>query len=361
MEARRHLIVLGCSFAALEFLYRIVRRRGPFSPGACTVVEPAAVHTYLPLSHEVASGIARVEDNTFDAAGFVRSIGATWCPRTAIAVDPGRRVVELDEGEPLAFERLIIAVGSVADSPAWPNLYAAKRTEDAMRLHAALAPTHSVAIIGGGITGVEWAAELASRARVVLISATSEILPSFSPGIRRHATRRLTQLGVQIRTGQQVSARPDADFVVWAGGVRANPLVARAGLPLTDDGHLIVDSHLRVPGYPGIYGVGDVVRPSSDRAIEAIWHGAWLARHLDDASSGTAYESGRTFFYGISLGRGHSMILRGRWWADVPLFVVFRRWLRAAYYARFSLLRQRHTLEHALDRRHDLPRRAGLR
>jgi NADH dehydrogenase FAD-containing subunit len=364
---RNDVVVIGCSFGALEFLYRRARRYGRFLPGSCTVVEPSATHMYLPLAHEVASGIARAVDNTYDAAAFVTSIGAAWCPRVAVAVDPVRRVVYLDQGEPLAFSRLVIAVGSVADIPGpiaeWPNLLAAKNAEDAARLYALVAPWHMVAVVGGGITGVEWAAELARRARVVLVTETDEILPALAPGVRRHAARRLARLGVPVETGRQVTARPDADFIVWAGGVRANPMLARCGLPLTRDGHLVVDSHLGVPGHSGIYGIGDAVRPSGDRAIDAIWQGAWLARHFDHRRG--EYRAGRRFFYGLSLGRRHSMILRGRWWADTPLFVAFRRWLRGAYYARFTVLstlfRCWHAFEHALDRGDDLARRARLR
>ena len=360
---RNDLVVLGCSFAALEFLYRRVRHYGRFTPGACTVVEPAAVHTYLPLAHEVASGVARAVRNTYDVAAFVASIGAAWCPRAAVAVDPVRRLVYLDQNEPIAFSRLIIAVGSVADIPGeiagWASLFAAKNADDAVRLHSQLAPRHTVAVVGGGITGVEWAAELARRARVRLITESDSILASFAPGIQRHAGRRLARLGVHITTGQRVGARPDTDFIVWAGGVRANPMLARCGLPLTDDGHLVVDSRLGVPGHPGIYGIGDAVRPSGDRAIDAIWQGTWLARHLGRELD--EYRAGRTFFYGISLGPGHSMIVRGRWWADTPLFVAFRRWLRGAYYARFTLLRHWQAFKHAFDRRDDLARGARLR
>src|SRR5262249_25644209 len=156
-------------------------------PGECTVVEPTRLHTYLPLAHEVASGCAHESDNTYDAAAFVTSIGATWCPRSAVAVDPVRRVVLLDDGESLRFSPLIIAVGSVASAPPWPNLFAAKQVADAVRLNAILAANHTIAVIGGGITGVEWAAELASRAKATLITERDEILPSFAPRIRRYA------------------------------------------------------------------------------------------------------------------------------------------------------------------------------
>jgi NADH dehydrogenase FAD-containing subunit len=336
-----------------------------FRDGGCTVVEPAVRHTYLPLAHEVASGVACVAANTFDAAAFCASIGAAWCPRAAIAVDPTARAVELDDGSRISFSRLVIAVGSVAVAPpAAENVFAPKRTEDAARLYERLTPNDTVTVVGGGITGVEWSAELARRAaRVTLITDTNEILPSFAPGVRRHAARRLARLGVEVITGRRVGEL-QGDIIVWASGVRANPVLERFGLPLTDDGHLIVNARLGVPGHPGVYGIGDAVRPSGDRAIDAIWQGAFLARRFargyrDD--EGPLYRNDRTFFYGVSLGRAHSVILRGAWWADTPLFVAVRRWLRRAYYARFTLLGRWYALQHALDRRDDLARRARLR
>jgi NADH dehydrogenase FAD-containing subunit len=359
LRPRNEIVVLGCSFAALEFLYRLARRRGVFRNGECVVVEPRAVHTYLPLAHEVASGVARVGENTFDAAAFCLGLGAEWCPCAAVGVDPEHRTVELDQGRRLTFARLVIAVGSVDTAPAGPNIFAAKRVEDAARLRARVTRSDSVTVIGGGITGVEWSAELALRAsRVALITETSDILPTFAAGVRRHARKRLEQLGVEIIADCRIGELPN-HIIVWAGGVRANPVLQQFGLPLTDDGHLIVDEWLNVPGYPDIYGIGDAVRPSGDRAIDAVWQGAWLARRM--TGSVKPYRSGRQFFYGVSLSRAHSMIVRGRWWADTPLFVAFRRWLRRAYYARFTLLTRWYAFQHALDRRDDLARRARLR
>jgi NADH dehydrogenase FAD-containing subunit len=364
LRPRNDLVVLGCSFAALEFLYRLVRRRGVFQANECVVVEPAARHTYLPLAHEVASGVASVSENTFDAAAFCAGIGAVWCPRAAVAVDPGARTVELDDGSRVAFSRLVIAVGSVATAPAGAGVFAAKRVEDAARLYERLTPSDNVTVVGGGITGVEWSAELARRAaRVTLITETRDILPSFAPGIRRHAAQRLARLGVNVITGRRVADNSGDDIIVWAAGVKASPVLQQFGLPLTDDGHLIVDERLSVPGHPDIYGIGDAVRPSGDRAIDAIWQGAYLARRFarqSTGSEGPKYKSNRSFFYGLSLGRAHSVILRGAWWADTPLFVAFRRWLRCAYYARFTLLHRWYALQHALDRRHHLARRARL-
>jgi hypothetical protein len=77
------------------------------------------------------------------------------------------------------------------------------------------------------------------------------------------------------------------------------------------------------------------------RAIEAIWQGALLGRRLAARcpdGRGQRHQLRRDFFYGLSLGPRHSLVLYGRWWLDNPVFVHFRRWLKWAYYERFRLL-----------------------
>jgi NADH dehydrogenase len=131
--------------------------------------------------------------------------------------------------------------------------------------------------------------------------------------------------------------------------VRPNPVVKDLGLPLTSDGHVVVTPRLAVPGVDGVYAIGDVARvvegrspwPTMERAIEAIWQGALLARRLAgrwEDRDGPAHHLRRTFFYGLSLGTGHSLVVYRTLWLDARLFVHFRRWLKWAYYARFTLL-----------------------
>ena len=143
--------------------------------------------------------------------------------------------------------------------------------------------------------------------------------------------------------------RIPTDIPIWGGGVRPNAVVRDLGLPLTPDGHVVVTSRLAVPGVDGIYAIGDIARvvedgspwPTMERAIEAIWQGATLARRLAGSwgdSDGPTHRLRRDFFYGLSLGTGHSLVVYRAFWLDARLFVHFRRWLKWAYYARFTLL-----------------------
>lgn len=171
----------------------------------------------------------------------------------------------------------------------------------------------------------------------------------------------LRELGVPCILGRPVSEiasdavvldggeRIPTDIPIWGGGVRPNAVVKDLGLPLTPDGHVVVTSRLAVPGVDGVYAIGDVARvhedgsqwPTMERAIEAIWQGATLARRLAGSwgdDDGPTHRLRREFFYGLSLGTGHSLLVYRAFWLDARLFVHFRRWLKWAYYARFTLL-----------------------
>jgi hypothetical protein len=78
-----------------------------------------------------------------------------------------------------------------------------------------------------------------------------------------------------------------------------------------------------------------------ERAIEAIWQGALLGRRMAagrEDGEGPAHRLRRHFFFGLSLGPRHSLVLYRGLWVDARVFVHFRRWLKWAYYARFTML-----------------------
>jgi NADH dehydrogenase len=376
-------VLVGCSFGGLEFLYRYARRAGAQPAGALTVIDPRARHPYIPLAHEALSEARADEALYFDARAFCEAVGATFIQSEAVAVCTRRRVVTLASGAEVTYDRLVLAVGSVADVPAaLPGREAAqpvKFVADAVALRERLRRRERVGgtpprvvVAGGGITGTEWAAELAGagvdgeRVQVTVVQRAPTLLPSFAPGVARRAARVLHALDARVVTGRSIAAvdaggatlddgtRLPADAVVWAGGVRPAPLVATLaaqGAELTAGGHLAVTTRLAVRGLSDVYAVGDAARvvtgpgadpwPTMERAIEAIWQGALLGRRLaagHGVAAGPAHRLRRDFFYGLSLGPRHSLLVYKRFVLDSPFFAWFRRWLQWAYYARFRLL-----------------------
>ena len=143
-----------------------------------------------------------------------------------------------------------------------------------------------VAIVGGGATGVELAAELYSAAQalgyyglevfdekrlaVTLIEAGPRILPALPERLAAAAQAELEALGVRVLTGTQVTAVTaqsietksgeviPADLKVWAAGVKAPELLHEiAGLETTRSNQLVVLPTMQTTRDPHIFAIGD--------------------------------------------------------------------------------------------------------
>jgi NADH dehydrogenase len=155
-------------------------------------------------------------------------------------------------------------------------------------------------VVGAGPTGVELAGaivEIARRtlrreframdpasARVVLLDAADRVLPVYPRDLSEKCARSLARLGVEVRTGTRIEhidaegvqvraadteQRIIARTVLWAAGVRANPLgreLAEALGATTDRmGRIAVEPDLSVPGHAGVFVIGDLaLRPWKD-------------------------------------------------------------------------------------------------
>ncbi|HKE37492.1 MAG TPA: NAD(P)/FAD-dependent oxidoreductase [Candidatus Baltobacteraceae bacterium] len=167
------------------------------------------------------------------------------------------------------------------------------------------------AIVGGGPTGVELAASLATMARdtlrgnfrgidpsqskIVLIEAGKRVLPQFHESLAAKAVKHLESLGVQILTASSVEHvdarglvvngnRIEAATVLWAAGVAVSPILKMLGAPTDRGGRVIVDAQLRVPGTQKVFVVGDAAnitqgnRPLPGVAQVAIQSGSFVGR-----------------------------------------------------------------------------------
>ncbi|MBY0386911.1 MAG: FAD-dependent oxidoreductase [Mycobacterium pseudokansasii] len=117
------------------------------------------------------------------------------------AIDPDQRTVHLDDGRQIGYDTLAYARGSHTDmrSPGVARYtYTAERAAElARRLSAG---TGTIAVVGGGLTGIETAAELAESAtgwQVALVTG-GVVAPGLGSRGRRHVQRALARLGVRV-------------------------------------------------------------------------------------------------------------------------------------------------------------------
>ncbi|PJN39727.1 pyridine nucleotide-disulfide oxidoreductase [Streptomyces sp. CB02959] len=198
--------------------------------------------------------------------------------RTATVDVIEKRSVRLDDGDAVAFDYLLYAVGSTSARglAGSENVWSVADLDgaDALRTRLRqLPPGARVVVIGGGLTGIESAAEIAYRYPSLEVSLVSRTVAARLPESSRASIEgRLANAGVVLRTGLRVTGvRPDgietdagplpSDCTVWAGSFDVPDLALRSGLPVTSDGRLRTDDALVCVHHRRIVGAGDAVAP----------------------------------------------------------------------------------------------------
>ncbi|MQM24700.1 NAD(P)/FAD-dependent oxidoreductase [Glycomyces albidus] len=191
------------------------------------------------------------------------------------AVDVDRRTVLTDAGE-LGYGTLVYALGSAAAAMPGAEAHAwnAGSPGAAVRLRDRLARAGEgdrVLVVGGGLTGLEIAAEIAeSRPGLAVALATAGGLGDWLvPGAREHLRRGFDRLGIDVLEGVRVDRFTAAGAVAREGvlvpaqvsiaatGFAANPIAAAAGLDTDDCGRVPVDRAMRSLSHPDVDVIGD--------------------------------------------------------------------------------------------------------
>ncbi|MEV0080206.1 FAD-dependent oxidoreductase [Nocardia neocaledoniensis] len=269
-----HVVVLGAGYTGMLAAIRLAHRtraRGV----RITLVNPSARFTERLRMHQIAAG---QELANHSIPELLAGTGIAFVQGWATAVDPEARRVRVDGHGELAYDELVYALGSTTDTAAVPGAAEhAWALNDPRVVHrfagelAALAEGAAVTVCGGGLTGIEAAAEIAEShpgLRVTLVSATE---PGAMMGerARAHLNRVLDRLGVVRVVGQRVTkVLPDAveladgttltsDLTLWTSGVRVSPLAAAAGITTDARGLIVVDATLKSVSHPTIRAIGD--------------------------------------------------------------------------------------------------------
>ena len=283
--AVHRIVVLGAGYAGVLAANRILSslhqdRRSPTVP-ACsiTVVNPRPDFVERIRLHEVAAGS---RDGASTPLQDVLHPDVTLIVGAVALIDPDEHVVEIAaDGATgsIGYDTLIYAVGSTTarSTPGvGEHTYRVGDVDSAHALQAALAalPAHSrVHVVGGGLTAVETASEIASRHREldVQIVCAGTVLGSMRGRARRKILAKLAALGVSHREHTVVTeVRERAamtesgqllgfDVCVWTASFAVPDLAYRSGLATDQVGRLRVDATLTSIDNPDIIGAGDAV------------------------------------------------------------------------------------------------------
>jgi len=295
-----HVVILGGGFGGLT-----AARQLASAPVRVTLIDRRNHHLFQPLLYQVATAALNPSDIAVPIRRILRrQQNVEVLLAEALSIDLSTRVVTLDQGA-VSYDYLIVATGARHSyfghdewAPFAPGLKSigdaleirrrvlsafelAEREEDPARREAWL----TFVVVGAGPTGVELSGALCevaqhalasdfrrinpAQARVILLEGSDRVLPPYTPELSEKARQQLTHLGVDVRTGQRVTAI-DADgvsignhhiatrTVLWAAGVGGSGFGRALGVPLDRAGRVVVQPDLSIAGHPNVFVVGDL-------------------------------------------------------------------------------------------------------
>ncbi|HEY9281531.1 MAG TPA: NAD(P)/FAD-dependent oxidoreductase [Eoetvoesiella sp.] len=318
------IVIVGGGAGGLELAAKMGRK---FGPKYVFLVDKDSGHIWKPSLHEVAAGTLDIHREGLSYAMLAKDCGFTFIVGEVKHVDRAAKTIHLlpvlSEGQEIfpsreiGYDTLVLAVGSKSNYFGTPGAgefaIALDSTAQAERFRQTLLrklviadrtkasePGYvlNIAIVGGGATGVELAAELVEACKnlvyyglnnldpvqhikITLLEGAPRILAALPEKMSSAAQQLLLDRGVAVRTSVKVtSITPDAlydtqdhrypsDICVWAAGIEAPGFLKDLGLPTNRINQVIVDSALRTSD-AAIYAIGDCAQAPWDKEGEFL-------------------------------------------------------------------------------------------
>jgi assimilatory nitrate reductase electron transfer subunit len=302
------VVIVGYGMAAARLAEQIRARDPGGRRVALTIVgaEPRPAYNRVLLSAVLAGSLATADITLHDPDWARRHRVRSFLGTPVTRLDHAARVVALADGATIGYDTLVLATGSrpwlppvdglvVGDGAPAEGVATLRSLDDCQRIADRAGPGVPVAVLGGGVLGVETALGLAGRgAAVTLIHPADRLMERHldatagailaggcrAAGIRTAiglgAARHYPGEGVKLDDGAFV---PAALTVVTAGVRAETGLAAGAGLPV--DAGILVDDRLRT-AEPRIYAIGDCAQPGQVPAglVQPAWEQATILAEL---------------------------------------------------------------------------------
>ncbi len=343
-DKKTQIVVVGGGAGGLELVAKLGKKLGRDAFDVI-LLEKNATHVWKPLLHEVAAGSL---DANIDEVGYRSHAHANkyrFFPGSLKDIDRERRQVvvaamydengsEIIGEHRIRYDYLVVSIGSVANDFGVPGVaehciflesrpdadrFRQKLLNQCLRVSRSMSVYREadeyvrIAIVGGGATGVELAAELynaaaalkhyglevfdESRLKVTLLEAGPRILPALPEELAEAAHEELLALGVDIKVNAQVTeATPygmvlktgetvGGDLRVWAAGVKAPGFLKDiAGLETSPGDQLVVRPTLQTTRDERIFAIGDCAHFTPEGAERPIPPRAQSAHQMADVA-----------------------------------------------------------------------------
>ncbi|SCW30918.1 NADH dehydrogenase [Paenibacillus tianmuensis] len=252
------------------------------------------------------------------------------------AVDLEQKVIRFANDEPLSYDWLVIALGCVDKyhnipgaqefSNSIQSLSATRKTYQASN---DAAPYGQITIVGGGLSGVEMAAELRESRpdlNIRILDRGGSVLSPFPEKLQRYVREWMLEHDIELRSHVSLSRLESGllynqqeiiqtDITIWTAGIQPSPIVQNLNLPKDNQGRLTINKYHQLPDYNEIYVVGDCAAlPFSPSGQAAEAQGKQVAEVLQAVWKNETPRLGKIKLKGVlgSLGKKAGFGLMGK-------------------------------------------------
>ncbi|MED1739503.1 NAD(P)/FAD-dependent oxidoreductase [Bacillus swezeyi] len=306
------VVVLGAGYGGLMTVTRLVKKIG-INEADITLVNKHNYHYETTWMHEASAGTLHHDRCRYPIKDVINTSRVRFVQDTVKNINKEEKKVVLGTGE-IAYDYLVVALGAVPETFgisglkeyafSISNIDSSRQLREHMEYQFATYNTEAekrperltIVVGGAGFTGIEFLGELANRipelcreydidrqqVRLICVEAAPSVLPGFDPELVDYAVNYLEGKGVEFKIGTAVKeCTPDGIFVgkddqteeikagtvVWAAGVRGNPVIEESGFE-NMRGRVKVKPDLRVDSFDNIFVIGDcslVINEEIDR------------------------------------------------------------------------------------------------
>ncbi len=300
-----------------------IRKHDPDGSILIIGAEPHPPYHRPPLSKEYLRGEAKAEDVLpVQSTSWYTDNNVTLLTGTkAKGADTAAKTVMLDNGDTVAYEKLLVATGSspkTLDIPGadGPNVRTLRTWEDSDALRAHLG--QKIVLVGGGYIGVEVAADFVTKGgKATIIEPTDHLWSKFaSPQYGAFLKKKLEAAGAEVILGDEVTEITpigvktkvgkvvDGDCVLVGVGVKPNlEFALAAGLDVDQEKNGVLVNEFLETSAPDVWAAGDVAGFQDpvlgkqwrvEHWNNAFWHGEIAGANM--AGQRVAYDHVANFF-----------------------------------------------------------------
>ena len=325
------VVIIGGGFAGLKLAKNLKKK-----DVQVVLIDRNNYHTFQPLLYQVSTAGLEPDSIVYPIRKvFKNHQNFYFRIAKAKSIDAGRNVLNTNLGE-IEYDYLVIATGSKTNYFGLKDVEALsmsmKSVVEALNLRSLILQNFEEAlttnnnqekerlmnyvIVGGGPTGIELAGALAElkkhvlpndypdldirKMHIHLVETDSRLINAMSIESSIKVLKFLKNLGVNVWLNTQVTGyngnevstnigkNIQAKTLVWAAGVKGDPIDGLNGLVVNKANRITVDEFNRVKGYDNIFALGDVAAMTSEKysqghpmlASVAIQQGALLAKNI---------------------------------------------------------------------------------